>query len=249
MAKVFGDHSAEVRKVARVAWSDLQKLLEGEAIVLFGGRRIYAKLFHAAVDASTGPFRRSRPLILPPPAKDDSTPGAGEVADVVARLEGGALPRNARRHEDPVVQAMIAGFRTSDATTVEGRTLAAILAAGEVELAAPAHDDKAEPPVTSCTPLLEATVRASGEEATGDGEEPEHGDIPGAPPQADQSLQATIAAIEAAGGSSDEDAQRAARDVAAAAAAATVVTLPEPPAMAPEEMARRLRRLCDRLSA
>ena len=34
--------SAEVRPVARVDWHDLHILIEGEAIVLFGGRRIYA---------------------------------------------------------------------------------------------------------------------------------------------------------------------------------------------------------------
>ena len=82
-------YTAEIRKVARVAWSDLQKLLEGEAIVLLGGRRIYAKLFYASVDASTGPFRRNRPLILPSPTRDGSASGAREVAEVVARLESG----------------------------------------------------------------------------------------------------------------------------------------------------------------
>jgi intracellular multiplication protein IcmO len=37
---------ADVRQVARVDWNDLQRLIEGEAIILFGGRRIYARLFH-----------------------------------------------------------------------------------------------------------------------------------------------------------------------------------------------------------
>jgi intracellular multiplication protein IcmO len=55
-----------VRQVARVDWIDLQRLIEGEAIILFGGRRIYARLFHAKVDAS-GPARLSRPLALAPP--------------------------------------------------------------------------------------------------------------------------------------------------------------------------------------
>ena len=38
---------AEVRQVARVDWNDLQRLIEGEAIILLGGRRVYAKLFYA----------------------------------------------------------------------------------------------------------------------------------------------------------------------------------------------------------
>ncbi len=41
---------AEVKQVSRVDWGDLQRLIEGEAIVLFAGRRVYAKLFHAQVD-------------------------------------------------------------------------------------------------------------------------------------------------------------------------------------------------------
>ena len=57
---------AEVRQISRVDWTDLQSLIEGEAIILFGGRRIYAKLFHAALDTA-GPMRLNRPLMLPPP--------------------------------------------------------------------------------------------------------------------------------------------------------------------------------------
>lgn len=57
---------AEVRKVSRVDWNDLQRLIEGEAIILFGGRRIYAKLFHAALDTA-GSMRLNRPLMLPSP--------------------------------------------------------------------------------------------------------------------------------------------------------------------------------------
>ena len=40
---------AEVRPVSRVDWNDLTTLIEGEAIVLFGGRRIYARVFHAKI--------------------------------------------------------------------------------------------------------------------------------------------------------------------------------------------------------
>jgi hypothetical protein len=49
-----------VREVGRVNWSDLQRLIEGEAIILFGGRRIYARLFHAKIETS-GPARLNRP--------------------------------------------------------------------------------------------------------------------------------------------------------------------------------------------
>jgi intracellular multiplication protein IcmO len=58
--------SAEVREVAGVEWRDLQSLIEGEAIILCGGRRIYAKLFHAEID-TRGPMRLNRPIPLAPP--------------------------------------------------------------------------------------------------------------------------------------------------------------------------------------
>ena len=47
---------ADVRSVSRVDWQDLTSLIEGEAIILFGGRRIYARLFHAKFETS-GPAR------------------------------------------------------------------------------------------------------------------------------------------------------------------------------------------------
>jgi len=44
--------------------------VEGEAIVLFGGRRIYAKLFYAKVNAN-GLIRLNAPLMLAAPAPRD----------------------------------------------------------------------------------------------------------------------------------------------------------------------------------
>jgi intracellular multiplication protein IcmO len=58
--------SAEVPEVAGVDWRDLQSLIEGEAIILFSGRRIYAKLFHAEID-TRGPMRLNRPIPMAPP--------------------------------------------------------------------------------------------------------------------------------------------------------------------------------------
>src|SRR5438067_8154919 len=57
---------AEVRPVSRVDWNDLTTLIEGEAIVLFGGRRIYARVFHAKIDDG-GPKRLGRCMMLRAP--------------------------------------------------------------------------------------------------------------------------------------------------------------------------------------
>ena len=51
---------AEVRTVSRVDWNDLTSLIEGEAIVLFGGRRVYARVFHAQIDDKGSEADRSQ---------------------------------------------------------------------------------------------------------------------------------------------------------------------------------------------
>ena len=57
---------AEVRQVSRVNWSDLRSLIEGEAIIVFGKDRVYAKLFYAHLDPR-GAMRLNRPIVLPLP--------------------------------------------------------------------------------------------------------------------------------------------------------------------------------------
>ena len=78
--------SAEVREVAGVDWRDLQSLIEGEAIILFGGRRIHAKLFHADID-SRGPMRLNRPVVLAPPDAEalKASTGTGDLRSRSAR--------------------------------------------------------------------------------------------------------------------------------------------------------------------
>jgi intracellular multiplication protein IcmO len=80
--------SAEVREVAGVDWRDLQSLIEGEAIILFGGRRIYAKLFHAEIDTK-GPMRLNRPLPLGPPNTALLKARSAEVDATLKALEQG----------------------------------------------------------------------------------------------------------------------------------------------------------------
>ena len=50
---------ADVRRVSRVDWKDLRGLIEGEAIILFGNRRVHAKLFYAKIDPRGRLRRRS----------------------------------------------------------------------------------------------------------------------------------------------------------------------------------------------
>jgi intracellular multiplication protein IcmO len=109
--------SAEVREVAGVDWRDLQSLIEGEAIILFGGRRIYAKLFHAEIDTS-GPMRLNRPLPLPPPDAARLKATCAEVEAVLAALERGLGTGKGKR--SATLTAMLKGFSAAVAKGLGG---------------------------------------------------------------------------------------------------------------------------------
>ena len=81
---------AEIRSVARVDWNDLTRLIEGEAIVLFGGRRIYARVFHALID-DAGPKRLGHTLMLRPPDPDEVRHRLARIGDIAAAIESGSV--------------------------------------------------------------------------------------------------------------------------------------------------------------
>jgi intracellular multiplication protein IcmO len=156
--------NAELRQVSRVDWADLQRLIEGEAIVLFGGRRIYAKLFHAKVDTS-GPIRLNRPLMLAAPRLEEIQAGSDMTARIVDNLLTGRVALGAEEPETPTLSALLQAFRDG---ADQGRPMAAcaraaIDAAGQDQRqqikagALNQHDSSdAEPPVTDLLPMLEA---------------------------------------------------------------------------------------------
>ena len=100
--------SAEVREVAGVDWRDLQSLIEGEAIILFGGRRIYAKLFHAEID-TRGPMRLNRPVALAPPDVESLKATSEHVGAVLKALEGGLGTGRPKR--SATLAAMLGAFQ------------------------------------------------------------------------------------------------------------------------------------------
>ncbi|MBB2156606.1 type IV secretion system DNA-binding domain-containing protein [Gluconacetobacter diazotrophicus] len=63
---------ADIREVKRISWSDIQSLRQGQAIVLFRGKRIYTRLFYAGITASGE--GRIFPTIEP--RRDQSRPSA-----------------------------------------------------------------------------------------------------------------------------------------------------------------------------
>ena len=104
--------SAEVREVAGVDWRDLQSLIEGEAIILFGGRRIYAKLFHAEID-TRGPMRLNRPVALAPPDVESLKATSEHVGAVLKALEGGLGTGRPKR--SATLAAMLGAFQDAAA--------------------------------------------------------------------------------------------------------------------------------------
>jgi intracellular multiplication protein IcmO len=125
--------SAEVREVAGVDWRDLQSLIEGEAIILFGGRRIHAKLFHADIDAE-GPMRYNRPVILAPPDAQALKASTGPVTAALEAIERGL--GTARTEKSATLAAMLKAFSDAAAAGRPGMECveAAIDAAGGAPL-------------------------------------------------------------------------------------------------------------------
>ena len=173
-------HNADLRQVNRVEWQDFQTLLPGEAIVLFGGRRVHAKLFHAAF-AITGRPRLNRPLMLAAPTVQDTDAPARRVAELRERIEQGLLSDMPDPPLAATLSAMVAAFVASAAEggPASAGVSAAIAAAGKVAAAsklptpeagsvglpAPDPDDggcaadaPGRQPVTVFTPMLDLSA-------------------------------------------------------------------------------------------
>lgn len=127
---------ADVRQVARVDWRDLQRLIEGEAIILSGDRRIHAKVFHAVVD-KTGPKRLVRPVPLELPARQTVQDHRERIREIASRIENGIIAAGVAEPMSPTLRAMYEGFRDELEKGGNGRACvdAAIAAAGRVPFA------------------------------------------------------------------------------------------------------------------
>jgi intracellular multiplication protein IcmO len=160
---------AEVKQISRIDSRDLQSLLEGEAIVLFGGRRVYAKVFYATLDTS-GPTRLNRPIMLGAPNRDEMRADVEARKSIVENLVSGRTSGPDRVEESPILTAMLDAFAAAAKARrpMSGCAAAAIEAAGEAHVTMlrsgylnPEGGEGAEPPVTDLLPMLEATSAAS----------------------------------------------------------------------------------------
>jgi intracellular multiplication protein IcmO len=149
---------AEVRTVSRVDWNDLTSLIEGEAIVLFAGRRIYARVFYAKIDG-TGVKRIGRTVLLRTPDRKAVLARVKRSHGLAARIESGAVIGAAPEPVSPGLRAFVQAF--SDAAAAGGDSAACVRASvaaiGELpESALPARP--AAPadgvPITSLRPMM-----------------------------------------------------------------------------------------------
>ena len=236
---------AEVRQVARVDWNDLTRLIEGEAIVLFGGRRIYARLFHAEID-DAGPKRLSRGVMLQAPNAEDIRTSQERIRTIATFIQDGVVVAGVADAASPRLQAMLAAFR--DAASRGGNAEACIDAALEAVRTLPADTAPApiglssqsdDMPVTVVTPMLHAASRRQigGAEPSGEASEP-----------VDGTLLESIAACEIAGGVGELGARATAlRIIGERDQVLREIAIVEPPAMAPEELVRRVGVMLGRL--
>ncbi|MBN9560459.1 MAG: type IV secretion system DNA-binding domain-containing protein [Alphaproteobacteria bacterium] len=236
---------AEVRSVSRVDWNDLTSLIEGEAIVLFGSRRIYARLFHAEID-DTGPKRLGRSLMLPPPNPETLRARLDRIGTIAARIERGSVLAGGEEALSPALAALLRGFaraaRDGDNPRACARgALAAISSLPENQLPVRPPPPADGTPVTGVMPML---ATASQEAFAG----PQTGGLPHEP--VDGNLLRGIAAIQHAAGVPAASCRDVAlsiladRDEALEAIAAI-----EPPPMPPEVFRQHLTAVIEQLGA
>ena len=228
---------AEVRPVSRIDWNDLTSLEPGEAIVLFGGRRIYARVFHAKID-DAGWKRLGRTIMLPLPDRGQVQKRLDRADAMAGLIERGALTIGQEEEVSPALGALIGGFARAAQAGSSGDECAR----SALQLVSELPEDQLPPrptppadgtPVTAVSPML---VAASAEPIAG----PDADGRPGEP--IDVVLVRRLIAIETASGLS-----------ASAARAAAMLALTErdegllrgaerePPAMSAEAFVAALR--------
>ena len=149
---------AEVRTVSRVDWNDLTSLIEGEAIVLFGGRRIYARVFHAKIDG-TGVKRVGRTLMLRPPDRKDVIARHKRSRVLGALIEAGTVVGAPPEPIPPGLKAFVRAFSLAAAEGGDGHACVRAAVEAIAELAEHALPERPTAPadgvpITSLRPMM-----------------------------------------------------------------------------------------------
>ena len=242
---------AELRRVARVEWNDLRNLIEGEAIIIFGPRRVYAKLFFATAEVD-GPMRLNRPVRLLPPRPEQAGQMSRRIEKIVNALDAGWARPDGERSQNGAVSALLEGLRLGldsgdplDAAIDRGLAVAAridlepqIIADHELS----ASGELPPAPPTELDPML----RGADDYPATSGE----GDFAAVAPVTDADRQRELAKIEELAGESPAAARIAAKEVLLARDAATLEDLdpPQPPPLSQDQFVCLLRDVMAKLS-
>lgn len=235
--------SAEVRTVSRVDWNDLTSLLEGEAVILFGGRRVYARVFHVEVSGE-GMKRTGRTIQLRNPEVDDLHVRGRRVGDLVTLIEGRELSK-ASCPSSAVIDRLALAFSVAikKGRPEQESASSAIDAVGTLPASAlpprpPAPADGAA--VTTVSTMLARSAQSRAPD-------PSRHSTPRM--SSDTAAIKAIGLIEqAAGISPQQAAASAAALVADIEHPATHIIRVEPPPMSPAAFASALRTLIDQLA-
>ena len=172
---------AEVRPVSRVDWQDLTSLIEGEAIVLFGGRRVYARVFHAVIDDS-GPKRLGRCLMVREPDPALVREHVAQINKITETIARGSLALGQEEALSATLGAMLRGFQGAlnagkDLGTCARDALLAIDQVPEASRPPPPSAPADGTPVTSVMRLLDEAADSRIGDAGSDGAPHEPVDI------------------------------------------------------------------------
>ncbi|MGV4878452.1 TraM recognition domain-containing protein [Acetobacter indonesiensis] len=108
---------AEVREVARIPWADLQSLIEGEAITMFGGRVVHSKTFFAAVNGRSGEIRTAQPVMLSAPLVLDGSAPDDETRAVLETIENGSYRSELHAPvKEPAFERLVAEVKSAGST-------------------------------------------------------------------------------------------------------------------------------------
>lgn len=141
---------AEVRQVSRVDWQDVRGLIEGEAIMLYGRFRVYAKTFDAEPKAQ-GALRINRPLALLPAGKQSGVTREGWVQAALTALQ-----------DDRPVAAEPGGPFEAIIRSLEPAIKAVMVKTGSGELVGEAGDTAFGDAITAALADLDPDMRAPG---------------------------------------------------------------------------------------
>ena len=242
---------AEVRRAPRIDWNDLRSQIEGEAIILFGTKRIYATLFRAEVDPD-GPMRLNRPVALKPPDLSQAGAASRHIEEIrEAVLKGWARP-DGERSDNRAVHVLVEAFRNGlDAgETLDAAIDAALDAAAAVPLPAP-REQRAEESKPGEVPAAQPTeldpmLRSAGDHHATQEDE----GLAATAPVTDADQQRGLARIEELAGSSASNARIAAKEALAARDTASMDDdVHPPPALPPSALRAVLDELIRELEA